>query len=234
MMSVRAALAMTASGLVLSLPALPTIGNAATEPAMCGGRIVTIDLNDPDAPDPNRDDSDVVLGTPAGELIWTGNGVDTVCGGAGEDVIVTRGDVPAGAREEVYGGLGGDHLHSSPGDELLVGGPGFDTVSYHFKCRNCGDEYPYSRNGVKVDLRLTGPQDTSGRGFDELSSIENLVGTVWADVLRGNGEGNRIIGFLGDDIVDGRRGADDLRGGRGSDQCIGGPGRDTYYLCERR
>jgi hypothetical protein len=63
---------------------------------------------------------------------------------------------------------------SSPGNELLVGGPGPDEVVYHFKCgRLC--TYPYPHHGVEVDLRLTGPQNTHGRGFDELVSIEYLV-----------------------------------------------------------
>ncbi|MDZ5619534.1 calcium-binding protein [Nocardioides bizhenqiangii] len=234
MISARTALLLAASGLVLFAPALPAVSNAAGgEPAMCAGQVVTIDLNDPDAPDPNRDDSDVVLGTPIGELIRTGNGVDIVCGGPGEDVISLHGDAPAGAREAAYGGAGNDHLVSSPGDELLVGGPGPDEVIYHFKC-GPGCTYPYPHHGVEVDLRLTGPQNTHGRGFDELVSIEYLGGTVWADVLRGNAKVNRLEGHFGNDIVNGFRGADDLDGGRGTDRCIGGPGRDEYESCERR
>lgn len=200
---------------------------------MCGGQVVTIDLNEPDAPNPNRDADDVVLGTPAGELIRTGNGVDVVCGGPGEDAISLHGDVPTVAREAAYGGAGNDHLIGSPGNDLLVGGRGSDEVIYHFKCgRRCS--YPYPHHGVQVDLRLTNPQNTHGQGVDELRSIESLVGTVWDDVLRGNARVNRLEGFLGDDLVAGRRGADDLRGGRGTDRCVGGPGSDEYDSCERR
>lgn len=201
---------------------------------MCGGQVVTIDLSDPDAPNTERDDSDVVLGTAAGELIRTGNGVDIVCGGPGEDVISLHGDVPAGARERAFGGAGNDHLISSPGNELLVGGPGPDEVIYHFKC-GPGCTYPYPHHGVEVDLRLTGPQNTHGRGLDELVSIEDLVGTVWADDLRGNAKANQLKGYLGNDIIYGRRGPDYLMGGPGRDRCIGGPGRDKYdHQCERR
>lgn len=277
-----AALVMAVPGLIVS-----TADIAAADPLRCNGRVVTIDLDDPAAPDPNRDAPDVVDGTAGDDRIVTGGGADWVCaddgddrveggagrdliygdefgtggdpaddgadtlfggdgndtlvgydgadvarGGAGDDGIYLRGEDPASVREEAYGGAGDDVLTGSPDDELFVGGGGNDTVSYLFPCRDCGTEYPDPPVGVTIDLRLTGPQDTGGRGIDQFSSIENLIGTGDEDVLRGNGERNRLDGFYGDDILNGRRGADYLRGGPGTDRCIGGPGRDRYEDCE--
>lgn len=232
MVRIPAVLGLTVSAVLFS-PASVATGAGDPAPATCAGQVVTVDLNDPAAPDPYRSAADVVLGTPGDDRIVTGGGNDTVCGGAGDDRIVLRGEAPEDARQEAYGGPGDDYFNSSADDELLVGGSGSDTVDFHLSCRECGTEYPDPRVGVVVDLRLTGPQDTVGRGVDELSGIENLVGSGDDDVLLGNGERNRLVGFFGDDSVNGRRGADNLLGGDGTDRCIGGPGRDRLHRCER-
>lgn len=245
MMRFLTVLVMAASGLIL-----PAAHVAAAEPAMCAGRVVTIDLNDPAAPDPDRDEADVVLGTPDDDVIETGGGDDWVCAGAGADEMrggdgadttyggpgadrfSLRGDSLADAPEAAYGGAGDDIFTASADDELFAGGTGNDTVTFHIPCRDCGDEYPYPHVGIRVDLRLSGPQNTWGTGIHELSGIENLKGTGYDDVILGNGERNRIDGFYGDDTINGRRGADYLIGGRGTDRCIGGPGSDEYRSCE--
>jgi Ca2+-binding RTX toxin-like protein len=158
--------------------------------------------------------------------------MDLLHGWSGDDVLWLRGDSPTANRQHAYGGAGDDYFNSSADDESFFGGRGNDTVAFHFPCRDCGAEYPDPRIGVIVDLRLSGPQDTIGRGVDELSSVENLSGTGDDDVLLGDGEKNRLDGYWGDDILNGRRGADHLRGGPGTDRCIGGPGRDLLRLCE--
>jgi Ca2+-binding RTX toxin-like protein len=246
---------------------LPTGHVAAAEPATCAGRAVTIDLNEPDAPDPWRDDSDVVLGTPDDDDITTGDGDDVVCagpgsdlgsagggddyvsggdgddslyggdgvdrirGGAGDDEIWLRGESPTESPQTAHGGPGDDFSNSSADDEVLVGDGGTDTVSFQLRCRECGTEYPDPRVGITVDLRSRGPQDTGGRGVDELSGIENLAGTAYDDVLLGDGDKNRLDGFYGDDTLNGRRGADLLLGGPGHDRCIGGRGPDRTKGC---
>lgn len=263
MMRSLTVLVMTASGLIL-----PAANVAAAEPSMCAGREVTIDLNDPAAPDPNRDEADVVLGTPDDGVIQTGAGEDVVCASAGDDVVHgedgddeirggagadyvgggdgadttyggpgadrfwLRGDYLADAPEAAYGGAGDDFFTASADDELFAGGTGNDTVTFHIPCRDCGDIYPYPHVGIRVDLRLSGPQNTWGSGIHALSGIENLIGTGFDDVLLGDGERNRLEGFYGDDVINGRRGADDLRGGPDRDRCIGGPGRDRFKACE--
>ena len=78
MMRCLTVLAMTAPSLIF-----PVANVAAAEPMRCGTSVVTIDLNDPAAPDPDRDASDVVLGTPGDDHISTGGGQDAVCAGAG-------------------------------------------------------------------------------------------------------------------------------------------------------
>ena len=87
---------------------LPDSSAAAGEPATCGGLAVTIDLNDPGAPDPDRDAADVVLGTQGDDHIVTGGGNDDVCAAEGEDT----------------GRRGADYLRGGPDTDRCIGGPG--------------------------------------------------------------------------------------------------------------
>lgn len=104
----------------------------AAAPLMCGAWRVTIDLNDHDAPDPDRARSDVVLGTPRGDVIRTGGGDDVVCAGRGADRVFL-GD----GKDTGYGGRGDDlldgggrvdHLSGGAGDDLLRGREGWDQL----------------------------------------------------------------------------------------------------------
>ena len=56
---------------------------------------------------------------------------------------------------------------------------------------------------------------------DNLSSIENLVGTAYNDQLIGSSGFNSIDGGAGNDLI---------RGGGSNDRLTGGAGRDTFVL----
>lgn len=116
---------------------------------------------------------------------WTANGYD------GDDRLT--GD---GGNDIIRGGNGDDWLSGRGGRDELAGGDGNDTASYA--------DAPAA---VQVDL-------TSGRGTgsdadgDRLSSIENLVGSAFNDVLTGDGFDNLLSGGLGDDMLFGGGGSD--------------------------
>lgn len=121
-----------------------------------------------------------------------------------------------------------DLLFSTPGNDILDGGAGNDTVSY-----------VYSPGGVNVDLSITGIQKTGGAGKDTLTNIENLLGSDFNDTLRGSdvanmldgGLGNdKLYGGVGDDHLIGGDGNDLLYGGSGADLMEGGFGNDKYYV----
>lgn len=118
---------------------------------------------------------------------------DTLEGFAGNDTL--------------SGGDGSDILFGGLGDDMLNGGDGSDTAHY-------GD----IKGAVTVDL-ASGVATGAG-GEDTLNSIENVVGTDFADHLTGNGEANLLAGGGGDDV---------LRGGGGDDEIYGGAGNDTLY-----
>ncbi|MFI0844466.1 calcium-binding protein [Mesorhizobium sp. IMUNJ 23232] len=115
----------------------------------------------------------------------TGSGfADTLTGGAGSDFLV---------------GLGGnDLLTGGAGADWLQGEDGIDWASYRG-----------SSAGVVVDL-TSGTATGGDAGGDTLTSIENLMGSSFVDVLTGN---------AGDNVLNdgGVGGADTLTGGGGND-----------------
>lgn len=139
-----------------------------------------------------------VTGT-AGDDVLTGtDGDDVVCGLEGNDTLVgTDGD------DTLVGGGGDDLLQGGGGQDLLRGGAGADTASFSASPR-----------AVTVDL---GSGTARGDGGDDLSGIERVVGSPFADVLTGDAGANVLAGGGGDDVLLGGPGDDVLRGGGGVD-----------------
>lgn len=124
-------------------------------------------------------------------------------------------DVLAGTRggNQIAGGAGNDILNGRGGADWLTGGSGFDWASYASAVL-----------AVRVDLaRQTGSGEALG---DRFFSIEGLIGSRFADDLRGTSLANRLRGGAGNDRLYGQGGADTLQGGAGADLLSGGTGRD--------
>lgn len=138
------------------------------------------------------------------------SGIETVIGSAFADVVV--GDAAANRLE---GGAGDDRLLGSAGADQMIGGSGTDIV-----------EYTHSAAGVAVSLTsgLGSGGDAAG---DILSSVENLMGSAFADTLTGDSGTNWLAGGEGADTLDGAGGNDVLVGGVGADRMVGGIGIDT-------
>ena len=129
------------------------------------------------------------------------SGIENVIGSGDGDTL--KGDAAA---NRLTGGAGYDTLMGRMGDDVLDGGSLSDTASY-----------ADAAAGVTVDLGIAGPQET-GEGADTLISIENLTGSAFADVLKGDSGTNHLSGGAGDDILVGRGGSFDvLDGGEGID-----------------
>ena len=142
----------------------------------------------------------------------TGNKSDNrIEGGAGDDVLMG-----AGGADTLLGGEGDDLLDGGTGDDLLDGGAGVNTVSY-------GD----ATGGIKLNLSLSGPQNTGRAGYDTLVSIQNVSGSNFADTIVGNDGNNVLSGGDGADVLSGGLGNDNLYGGTGNDTLDGGPGDDS-------
>lgn len=139
-----------------------------------------------------------------------GAGADTISGGSGDD--------------RLYGDEGADTLSGDDGDDILIGGSGADSLT-----GGAGsDTADYGSSAVGVTVSLLAGTGTSGDADgDQLSGIENLTGSAFADTLTGDGLANTLNGGVGDDVLDGGTGDDTLIGGAGADQLIGGDGIDT-------
>ena len=127
-------------------------------------------------------------------------GIENLMGGAFNDRLM--GDVGANLLE---GGAGDDVLEGAAGGDDLRGGQGNDIASYSS-----------SASAVNVDLAAGTASGGDATG-DTLLSIEGVIGSAAADVLRGDGNANRLDGGSGDDLLEGRGGADTLIGGAGTD-----------------
>jgi len=164
------------------------------------------------------------------DILMGGDGHDDLFGGDGADTL--QGNV---GNDELSGGEGDDLLTGGQGADVLNGGLGLDTATYQG-----------ATSGVNADLVNGG---TLGDALgDTYSGIERLVGSEFADTLRGGsghdllegGGGNDIIyggagndellGGAGNDILRAEGGGDRLDGGTGTDILIGGLGSDTYLI----
>ncbi len=138
-------------------------------------------------------------------------GNDSIFGGDGNDTL--RGEA---GNDQLYGELGDDTLNGGLGNDIINGGDGNDTASYS-----------ESSKAVNVNLALTTSQNTVGAGRDTFVSIENLIGSSFADTLLGNNADNSLNGLGGNDTLNGLDGSDILLGGAGIDVLNGGAGADS-------
>lgn len=113
------------------------------------------------------DSNDTLIGNAQDNKLSGGLGDDNLQGGAGADTL--------------NGGAGNDILNGGQGTDLLIGGAGQDTASYQG-----------ATAGVTASLVAGGLEgDAAG---DTYSSIENLIGSAYADQLIGDYANNQLSG----------------------------------------
>ncbi len=151
----------------------------------------------------------------------------TVEGKSGDDALYAQG-----RGDDLYGGAGDDKLYAHLGADHLYGGSGKDTASFE-------------RLNAGIDASLKKKVATIQGSFFEtatLNSIENLEGSVFADILHGDDGSNLIRGLGGNDNLYGGGGKDTLVGGdgddylyhsRGNDLMKGGKGTDVFDVSGR-
>ena len=162
--------------------------------------------------DPNRD------------LELTGTaGADKLVGAGGEDELTGLG-----GNDFLSGGGGNDDLDGGAGDDTLEGGPGADALNGGAN-GVAGDTIAYVGSAEAVQVNL-GKAEASGGDAegDVFENVENLIGSAFADWLRGDTNDNRLTGGAGDDtLIGGGGGNDILSGGEGDDTLNGGEEDDT-------
>ncbi|WP_225028950.1 S8 family serine peptidase [Xinfangfangia pollutisoli] len=146
------------------------------------------------------DGFDTIIGNSVGNQLYGMRGADALVGQAGNDTL--------------DGGTNNDTLNGGEGADSLIGGDGRDMASY-----------AGATAGVRADLIDAGTNSGEAAG-DSFSSIEDLLGSNFADTLAGDNGINRLSGGGGGDNLFAREGADSLYGGDGNDTLTGGSGAD--------
>jgi Ca2+-binding RTX toxin-like protein len=132
-----------------------------------------------------------------------------------------RGD---GIANVLTGHDGNDTLIGLGGDDTLIGGAGQDRLIGETGSDSAS--YATSAGGVIADLADASLNLGEARG-DTYLSVENLIGTDFGDILRGNHLDNILMGAEGADTLIGREGDDTIQGGEGSDALRGDGGDDV-------
>ncbi len=165
----------------------------------------------------------IVTGSGNDLVTNTGMIVGTIFLGSGDDVYDGRQGTTSGlimgseGNDTLYGGDQDDLLDGGNGADNLYGGSGNDSATYQ------------SSTFVTVDMQDVSLNAGAARG-DSYSSIENILGSSYADTISGDAAANILKGYNGDDILSGRNGNDVLDGQVGADTMIGGLGNDTFYV----
>jgi Ca2+-binding RTX toxin-like protein len=179
---------------------------AAATPECLGKKATLVGTNGPETLE-GSPGNDVIFALSGDDEIFGNGGEDRICGGPGADYIDggsatdrIRGDGGAdtlvGRRgHDVLSGLGGhDFLAGMQGNDTYSGGAGFDFGVFAF-----------ASGPVSVDLQAAA---ALGEGSDTLQGIDDILGSDYGDILRGDGNTNLMAGGLGNDTLIGRGGND--------------------------
>ncbi len=158
-----------------------------------------------------------------GFTVANGVTIENARSGSGNDTLNgndAANRLDGGAGNDRINGFGGnDMLVAALGDDVMDGGDGLDTADYSGNAGN-----------VRIDLQMTGVQDTGSTGRDTLVALENVIGGAGRNQFYGNGASNRLEGGAGADNLDGRGGNDVIVGGSDYDTLFGGAGADLFVF----
>ncbi|MFG1298724.1 peroxidase family protein [Xanthobacter sp. V3C-3] len=170
---------------------------------------------------------DIITGGNPGGFLNLFGGNDTLSGGDGNDVLNGLGgtDTLNGGtgNDTLNGDAGNDKLNGGAGNDAVNGGAGTDTAVFTGGPRN----FNFALSGTDIVVTdLTGAE-----GTDTLTAVEqaSFAGTSYSIVNgnTGNALANLVLGFGGNDTMNGAAGNDVMVGGAGNDTVVGGLGNDT-------
>ena len=177
---------------------------------------------------------DIIVGNEADNVLEGSAGDDDIDGDAGSDtaaytgsdaavtVNLSNGTATGGdaqgdsftSIENLTGSAFDDTLIGDTADNVLEGAGGGDTLDGG----DGADTASWAASDAAISVDLSAGTNTGGHAAgDTLTSIENLLGSRYSDVLTGDAGSNRLAGSAGNDRLEGRAGADTLVGGHGLD-----------------
>lgn len=191
---------------------------------------------------------DIIRGNDEANFLFGYQGQDTIFGGGGSDYIDASGLIGA----SLFGGAGNDIFALGPAESAFIdGGEGSDVLELKtdqsfrldvfLDSEAAGDitNPLFNVAGWNVDLLAGSAEsefyeapvypetDVPFTYIARLTSVENILGSDFDDLLQGNLQDNLINGRLGDDTLIGLAGDDTLYGDAGNDSLVGGIGHDV-------
>jgi Ca2+-binding RTX toxin-like protein len=162
---------------------------------------------DPDAGDTG---TDTVSFASSGAAVTVDLAAGTATGDGNDTLTGFEAVLGSAQADNITGDANNNTFDGGGGSDTLDGGDGTDTVSF-------------ASSGVGVVGNVN-----TGDGDDQLSNIENIIGSSNADTLTGDETANQIDGGFGGDIITGGIGDDTLLGNNGGDTLFGGLGDDAF------
>jgi Ca2+-binding RTX toxin-like protein len=144
---------------------------------------------------------DTIFGGTGNDHITGSSGDDWLSGGKGKDVIVS-GD----GDDKVLANSGDDLVFAGEGNDHYIGGSGFDTL-----------DFSGAAGSMTIDVSKS---TASGMGNDKFSGFEHIIGSAFADDIKGSSKAEHLEGGAGNDIIRSMTGADTLTGGEGDDTFV--------------
>nr|WP_298095565.1 M10 family metallopeptidase C-terminal domain-containing protein [uncultured Shinella sp.] len=141
--------------------------------------------------------------------------IEEITGGSGDDYFVGN------AYDNIFsGGKGHDYFVASAGNDAYRGGAGYDMLD--FSAIKAGLRFDINAANGVTSVRY------AGGGLNTMTGVENIIGTKFGDVIKGDGANNYFQGEGGNDTLSGGAGGDVLNGGAGTDRLTGGADADIF------
>jgi Ca2+-binding RTX toxin-like protein len=160
--------------------------------------------------------------------------VSVTLNGAADDGRAFEGDNVASTIEGLFGGIDDDKLNANDSDGFIDGGGGNDLMNgglgADLLTGGAGNDmanYGSHPGPVDVSLGSLGGDGMPGENDQIAPDVEGIGGSVFDDVLSGDGQLNFINGGAGNDRISGAEGDDQLAGDVGNDTINGDEGADT-------
>jgi Ca2+-binding RTX toxin-like protein len=188
-----------------------------------GGNDIIVNMTDLDI-------NTIMFGGTGNDQLHSGGGNNVMDGGADNDEYVYQHDY-----QSLYFNPVHNASHTGAAVEYYFDNLGVDTIA---EANGGGDDELNFRDletGIDLDLADANPQAvapgvlelTLRTAPNQLSELEDVTGTNYDDVIRGNALANYFSGRSGNDTLIGRAGNDYLHGSSGDDTLEGQGGDDT-------